>query len=713
MAITNAVSSNGANTTTSVVTLPSSVAAGDLIIALIGADSGAGAMTWPSPWVKIKDEAGTGFQFSAAYLIASGGETSVSVTHTTERSNHIAFRIPAAEWHGTTPPEISAAVTGSSTTPDPPNLDPAGWATEAAHWIAVACADDSAPPGPITAYPTNYTSNQVTSNTAASAAFLAAAIRESFSASAENPGAFTMTGSETWNAYTIAVRPSAGGTQAALAGLVAGQSTLAGDLTANPAALLAGIIGGQSTLAGDLTPGAAAGAALAGVIGGISTLSAELTPAPAAQLAGIIAAQSGLQGTLFDPADVINPTISAIGNARVEIWGPDIEPARWDIATWDNATWVDEAWRDITPQVQNVRCGWGMDDGSQGILGQAAANAWTVYTYDPERLLDPANDSSSLHSVLRPGTHVQFRFDDGVNAVVIKEGSIDNIAYSIEEQRGQIRIVDRIGMMANAKIPAGQTGVPTTLWAAAKHILTVAGLQDIIWPVETPATDPPIAGPLTDEASVWDWLNTIALDCLHGVDVIAYDVFAPAGDEGKGGIRSVINFPDFTTPYDAGLTVGGATLIGIPIEDIQPVSSREGVFSQIIARDDSAPTTDITFTDYEALNKFGPVPYKRERPVLDAESWGAFVLADRAGAALQYHLGTLRPTSYENHLEPLFFARMLDVVHIIANTRDNGDDPLDNPISVDARLVGMSFEANTTTGWSAQAVAYVPGHDWT
>ena len=707
MAITNAVSSNAANTATSTVTLPSSVAAGDLIVAIIGGDSGAAAFTWPSPWVEIKDLAGVGFVFGAAYLIASGGETSVSVTHTSERTNQIAFRFPAAEWHGTTPPEINTTPTsGTNNQPNPPAFGPS-WGAEATHWIAVAVADDSAPPGPITAYPASYTSNNVTANTATSAAFLAAAIRESFVSASENPGVFTMTGSEDWDAYTIAVRPAAS-SGALIAGIIAGQSTLAGDLTANPAALIAGIIAGQSTLSGDLTPGTPTGAALLGVIGGISTLSADLTPAPAAQLAGIIAAQSGMSGKLFDPTDVVLPTLSAIGNCFIELWAPTPPLARWDSAVWDSATWSDEMWQDITPQSQNVRFGWGADDASQGILSQVAANAWTVATYDPDRLLDPANADSPYHPALRPGSHVQVRYDDGTNNVVLKEGAIDSISYSIDEQRGQIRVTDRVSTLAGARLPAGLTGVPTTLYAATQFLLAAAGLDTVIWVEPTPVPDPPIGAAIAEETSVWDWLNTIALDCMHGVYLVANDIATTVN--GKSGIRSVIKFVDFTaTPVDNGLEIGGG---GVPVEDIQPVASREGVFSQVTTFDDGAPTTPLTVTNDEAVTLFGIVPYKRDRPVPSGIALGTTILQDRAGASLQYHLGTLRPVTTAQLLG-IFSAGMLEQVQITATTRDNGQDPLDVPIDVQALLLGMSFEANTATGWSANAVAYLTAIQWT
>lgn len=207
MAFTTATSQQTTNSTTSNVTLPASVAAGDLVIGFIAADSGAGSMTWPSPWVSIRDSSGTGFVLGVGYLIASGGETTVAVTHTTERSNHIALRIPSGEWHGTTAPEFNTVVQGTSTTPDPGSATPS-WGSETNNiWIAMCFADDSATPFPITGWPTNYGLNQTQNSTATSAADVAIAIRLNTTAT-EDAGAFTMTGSETWNAYTMMVRPA-------------------------------------------------------------------------------------------------------------------------------------------------------------------------------------------------------------------------------------------------------------------------------------------------------------------------------------------------------------------------------------------------------------------------------------------------------------------------------------------------------------------------
>ena len=217
MAFTTATSFENTNATTHTVTLPASVAAGDLILILLAMDSAAASATVPGPWVELKDELDTGstFLFYAAYLIASGGETSVVVTSAVgEHSNHIALRIPAAEWQGTTPPEITTGVNGSSINPDPPNSTPSWGSATNNIWVAVGAADQSATTQTFTGFPASYGLNNVTSDNtiggATSAGIVGMAARL-LTASSENPGTFTMDATETWLAYTIAVRPVTGG----------------------------------------------------------------------------------------------------------------------------------------------------------------------------------------------------------------------------------------------------------------------------------------------------------------------------------------------------------------------------------------------------------------------------------------------------------------------------------------------------------------------
>jgi hypothetical protein len=197
------------------ITLPAGIQSGDLIIAFLAKDSftgGTATATWPSPWVELVDQtAGTAATLHVAYLIASGGETTVLPTMSVnERSKHLAIRIAAGSWHGTTPPEVATAVAGVSANPNSGSLTPS-WGSGRTLWITTFGID--APEGtfPVTGWPTNYADNNLSNGPvppgATSAAGVALATRN-LAAATEDPGAFTTTGSDDWVASTVAVRPA-------------------------------------------------------------------------------------------------------------------------------------------------------------------------------------------------------------------------------------------------------------------------------------------------------------------------------------------------------------------------------------------------------------------------------------------------------------------------------------------------------------------------
>jgi len=191
------------------VTLPASVASGDLVIAFHYSD-GALTRTFPSPWVEIKDALcnSSVCNVGVGYLIASGGETSVTVTKSAaERFTAISYRITG--WHGTTPPEISAGANGSSTTPNPDSVT-ASWGSDDNLFIAVMAIDESAGGGSVSTWPASYTGSQVTSPNVSSAGRGAVATRD-LAASNDDPGTFTWSGSDQWWAGTVVVRPAAAG----------------------------------------------------------------------------------------------------------------------------------------------------------------------------------------------------------------------------------------------------------------------------------------------------------------------------------------------------------------------------------------------------------------------------------------------------------------------------------------------------------------------
>ena len=198
----------GTYTTDHYVDMPATVNAGDLLIALFTNDGGA-TVTTPSGWTQLASTAnGSAVRLSVYYKIAAGTEGGTTVNFVTSANEEEAaaqvYRI--TNWHGTTPPEISTAATGTSTRPDPASLDPAGWDVADTLWLAVA-GQDRGDQGPTIAYPAYYTDGISTLSSATTDSCRTLSARRVLAAASENPGAFTIPASEEWVAFTIAVRP--------------------------------------------------------------------------------------------------------------------------------------------------------------------------------------------------------------------------------------------------------------------------------------------------------------------------------------------------------------------------------------------------------------------------------------------------------------------------------------------------------------------------
>lgn len=189
---------NTSATTNHVVNLPASIAAGDLL--LIFGHVGL-APTYPAGWTEISSVVVGSRTFSIAYRIADGSEgASVTVTTASNAAcRWITERITS--WHGTTPPEVGTAATGTSTTPDPPAVTPS-WGS--ADNLFIASSAKAGGVGP-TGFPTNYGTSQL--DQFDSNADIAVAARQ-LTASTDNPGTFTYAASSAWGAQTVVIRPA-------------------------------------------------------------------------------------------------------------------------------------------------------------------------------------------------------------------------------------------------------------------------------------------------------------------------------------------------------------------------------------------------------------------------------------------------------------------------------------------------------------------------
>jgi hypothetical protein len=198
----------GTDTTDHYVSMPATVNAGDLLIVLFTNDRNA-TVTTPAGWSLLtSDTNGVHVRLSVHYKIAAGTEGGTTVNFATSASEQAAAQVyRITDWHGTTPPEISTAATGTDTAPDPASLNPAGWDVANTLWLAVAGQDRGDQSG-TTAYPASYTDGISTLSSDGTGSCRTHSARRVRAAASEDPGAFTIPVSEQWVAFTIAVRPA-------------------------------------------------------------------------------------------------------------------------------------------------------------------------------------------------------------------------------------------------------------------------------------------------------------------------------------------------------------------------------------------------------------------------------------------------------------------------------------------------------------------------
>lgn len=203
----------GSNNTTHLVNCPAHNA-GDRLLLLMCFDGSAHAVSSISPvggdaWTQVFDA--TNNQHTRVYEIVERGSggSSQDVTVTLDASEAGAAAIVVVEDHNTGQAAEVGAQTSTSSTPNPPTMQPS-WGAANNLWIAFAGWDDGTVS--CSAGPTDYTGFATARANLTAGAGLAWAFHEENN-SQENPSAFTLSASENWVAGTVAVR-SAGGTTA-------------------------------------------------------------------------------------------------------------------------------------------------------------------------------------------------------------------------------------------------------------------------------------------------------------------------------------------------------------------------------------------------------------------------------------------------------------------------------------------------------------------
>lgn len=300
--------------TNKVCNLPAGIVSGDLLILLLRA-AGDDTHSTPTDWtpgpVNNKADASNDTQ-SIFYRVADGTEGgTVTVNGTASlKFAAICWRITGDD--GTI--QWSADATGTSATPNPAALTPTGGAKDYLWlWTGGWEGEQTSPPA---GNPTNY-SNPIgagsgTGGAVATNCRVAGASRQ-LNAATEDPPSWTISVSDDWTAWTVAVPPAGG---ALLEGSIGMTATLVGALTT--VITMAGTAAANLAAAAVLTTQITLGGAVAGQVVPVAALTTEI------HLAGAVAGQLSPSGDLTAPQQAllegqIAGTLSGAGALTTEI----------------------------------------------------------------------------------------------------------------------------------------------------------------------------------------------------------------------------------------------------------------------------------------------------------------------------------------------------------------------------------------------------------
>jgi hypothetical protein len=206
----------GAAATNKVCNLPASIAAGDLLLLMIRT-AGADTHSTPSGWdgsIFLNDASdGSDDTTSLFYKQSASGSEGSTVTVNGTAS----LKFAALSWRisGHDPaitPQTSTVATGASTTPDPTTCTPTGGAKDYLWlWLGGWEGEQTSPPA---SNPTNYSTDKIGANSGTASTVetncrLASASRQ-LNAASEDAGSWTISVSDNWSAWLLAVHPAVG-----------------------------------------------------------------------------------------------------------------------------------------------------------------------------------------------------------------------------------------------------------------------------------------------------------------------------------------------------------------------------------------------------------------------------------------------------------------------------------------------------------------------
>jgi len=192
---------------THAITMPSGISVGDLLLLFFATDGDNTVTDWDGFTQLGSESNGTAASFHIGWKIAVGSDTcTLTVSVTTEPAAHIVYRISGHD--SGQAPEISVVVEAADDMPDPDTLSPTGGAKDYL-WIH-ACGHDHT--DVITAWNANFTLSRIHESEGSNGGCGCGVSAMEDNTATKDPTYVTLTGSEQWVAWTVAVHPLAGGT---------------------------------------------------------------------------------------------------------------------------------------------------------------------------------------------------------------------------------------------------------------------------------------------------------------------------------------------------------------------------------------------------------------------------------------------------------------------------------------------------------------------
>jgi hypothetical protein len=208
---TPAESSTNTAGTSHVVTLPTGIQAGELLLVFIDKGSTAATFNALAGWTELLDE-NLANGIAILYRWADGTEgASITLTSSAStRSARIAYRIAGAANPGTTPPTLGTVGTGTSTTPNPGNCNP-GTAKDYLWFTLFGGAGEEADDDTWCNSPPSTYGNLLQKACGTAGTNLGGKIAVAYkqaNAASDDAGTFSQDVSTAWRAYTVAVHPT-------------------------------------------------------------------------------------------------------------------------------------------------------------------------------------------------------------------------------------------------------------------------------------------------------------------------------------------------------------------------------------------------------------------------------------------------------------------------------------------------------------------------